>query len=163
MLYEVITDIETYNPMKTSVFGGYKYTYKEGGRRGGDEQALTLAFNYRMQQSFNQLDLGTYWYINPLELGIWYRGIPLASTDGLSFNDGLIFIVGINIGAVQFGYSYDFTLSDLGGYSNGANELTVVYRFNQNYKKKEKRGAVPCSAPTTNPAYKYRRSSRSIF
>ena len=157
------TDIQTYNPFKTSVYGGYKYRYKDKMRR-NDEQSITLAFNYRMQQDFNQLDIGTYWYINPMELGLWYRGIPFASDGGLINNDGLIFILGINVGPARFAYSYDWTLSELSGYSNGANELTLIYRFNQGSKRRKVRGAVPCSAPGIDGSgSKYRRRSRSFF
>jgi type IX secretion system PorP/SprF family membrane protein len=157
------TDIETYNPFKTSVYGGYKYRYRDKMRR-NDEQSISLAFNYRMQQDFNQLDIGTYWYINPMEIGLWYRGIPFASNGGLINNDGLIFILGINVGPARFAYSYDWTLSDLSGYSNGANELTLIYRFNQGSKRRKARGAVPCSAPGIDgTGSKYRRRSRSFF
>lgn len=158
-----VTDIQTYNPFKTSLYGGYKYRYKDKARR-NDEQSFTLAFNYRLQQNFNQLDIGTYWYINPMELGLWYRGIPFASSGGLINNDGLIFILGINVGPARFAYSYDWTLSELSGYSNGANELTLIYRFNQSVKKQSSRGAIPCSAPGhSGSGSKYRRRTRSFF
>jgi len=159
-----VTDIESYNPFKTSIYGGYKYQYQER-RNKRDEQSVTLAFNYRAQQNFNQLDIGTYWYINPIELGLWYRGIPFASSDGLINHDGLIFILGVNIGSLRMAYSYDWTLSELAGYSNGANELTLIYRFNQGNKKKRIRGAIPCSSPGSNggSGSKYRRRSRTIF
>ncbi len=158
-----VTDVETYNPIKTSVYGGYKYSYSPGRNR--NEQSITAAFNYRLQQGFNQLDFGTYWFINPMELGVWYRGIPFASEDGLMNNDGLIFILGINVGTVRFAYSYDLTLSDLSGFSNGANEMTLIYRFNQVFKKRKSRGAIPCSAPGvgTGSGSKYRRRTRKIF
>ena len=158
-----VTDIATYDPIKTSVYGGYKYKYQDKRNR-RDEQSLTLAFNYRAQQNFNQLDVGTYWYINPMELGLWYRGIPFASSDGLLNQDGLIFILGVNIGFVRFAYSYDWTLSGLSGYSNGANELSLIYRFNTTFKKKKSRGAIPCSLPgVSGSGSKYSRRSRSIF
>ncbi len=158
-----VTDIETFNPFKTSLYGGYKYRYKDKARR-NDEQSITLAFNYRMQQKFNQLDIGTYWYINPIELGLWYRGIPFGSSDGLTNKDGLIFILGVNVGPARFAYSYDWTLSDLSGYSNGANEVTLIYRFNQSVKKQKSRGAIPCSASGhSGSGSKYRRRTRSFF
>ncbi len=158
------TDIETYNPVKTSIYGGYKYSYLAG-RSKREPQSLTLAFNYRLQQGFNQLDIGTYWYINPMELGVWYRGLPFASQGGLQNNDGLIFLLGINLGPVRFAYSYDLTLSELSGFSNGANEMSLIYRFNQIFKRKSSRGAIPCSAPTYTGGggSKYKRRSRKIF
>lgn len=159
------TDLETNVPIKTTVFGGYKLRYKEGGRK-HDEQSVTLALNYRMQQHFNQLDVGTYWYINPLELGLWYRGIPFASSGGLENNDALIMIFGLTLGDIRFSYSYDLTLSDLAGHSNGANEFGIMYRFNSGYKKKSYRGAMPCSQTGYSGASggaKYRRKARKIF
>jgi len=158
-----VTDIETYTPIKTSIYGGYKFSYTAG--RSRTEQSLTAAFNYRMQQGFNQLDFGAYWFLNPMELGLWYRGIPFASQGGLMNNDGLIFILGVNVGNIRFAYSYDLTLSELSGYSNGANELSLIFRFNQNFKRREVRGAIPCSAPTygTGTSSKYRRRTRKIF
>ncbi len=159
-----VTDIESYNPFKTSIYGGYKYKYQDKRSR-RDEQSITLAFNYRAQQNFNQLDIGTYWYINPIEIGLWYRGIPFASSDGLLNHDGLIFILGVNVGPARFAYSYDWTLSKLAGYSNGANEISLIYRLNQVSKKKRSRGAIPCSSPgiSSGSGSKYRRKSRSIF
>lgn len=159
-----VTDVATYNPIKTSLYGGYKYRYKDKMRR-NDEQSITLAFNYRMQQDFNQLDFGAYWYVNPIELGLWYRGVPFASSDGLKNQDGLIFILGINVGPARFAYSYDWTLSELSGYSHGANELSLIYRFNKSSKSRKSRGAIPCSAPGIdgNSGSKYRRRSRTIF
>ncbi|WP_439184029.1 PorP/SprF family type IX secretion system membrane protein [Carboxylicivirga taeanensis] len=158
-----VTDLQSYNPFKTSVYGGYKYRYKAN-MRNSDEQSITLAFNYRLQQNFNQLDIGTYWYINPMEIGLWYRGIPFASGDELVNNDGLIFILGVNVGTLRLAYSYDWTLSELSGYSNGANELSIIFRFNQSTKKNKIRGAIPCSAPGSGgTGSKYRRRTRSFF
>jgi len=159
------TDIETYNPIKTTVYGGYKIKYREGGRK-RDEQSVTLAMNYFMQDKFNQLDVGAYWYINPLEMGLWYRGIPFATSDGLTNNDAIIMILGITFGNIRFSYSYDYTLSPLAGNSNGANEFAIMFRFNSNHKKKAYRGAMPCSPSgyhDNSGGSKYRRRSRKIF
>ncbi len=159
------TDIETYTPIKTTIYGGYKIRYREGGRK-HDEQSVTVALNYRMQEKFNQLDIGAYWYINPIEMGLWYRGIPFASPDGYSNNDALIMILAVTVGNIRFSYSYDYTMSDLSGSSNGANEFSIMYRFNSGYKKKTYRGAMPCSQSGysgSSGGSKYRRSSRKIF
>lgn len=159
------TDIETYMPIKTTVYGGYKIRYREGGRK-HDEQSVTVAMNYHNQGKFNQLDIGAYWYINPLEMGLWYRGIPGASSEGYTNNDAIIMILGVTIGNIRFSYSYDYTLSGLSGSSNGANEFAIMYRFNSGYKKKSNRGAMPCSQSGYGRASggsKYRRSSRKIF
>ena len=38
-------------------------------------------------------------------------------------NDAVAAMLGVKVGSVRFGYSYDFTLSDLSNYSNGTHEL----------------------------------------
>lgn len=159
------TDIETYLPIKTTVYGGYKIRYREGGRK-HDEQSVTVALNYHNQGKFNQLDMGAYWYINPIEMGLWYRGIPGVSSEGYNNSDAIIMILGITVGDIRFSYSYDYTLSGLAGSSNGANEFAIMYRFNRGYKKKSNRGAMPCSQSGyggSSGGSKYRRSSRKIF
>ena len=158
------TDIETYMPMRSIVFGGYKYKYKEGYKE-RDEQSITLAVNYFRQQDFQQLDLGVYWYINPMELGVLYRGLPFFEKDGYPNTDAAVMILGINFGPMRFAYSYDLSVSELAGYSNGSNEVSFIYRFNQTYRKKGKRGAIPCSEPGVFGSYgrKYRNSPRKIF
>ncbi|MBN2743100.1 MAG: PorP/SprF family type IX secretion system membrane protein [Marinilabiliaceae bacterium] len=138
------TDIETHVPVKTAVFCGYKYKYKER-YRNQDEQSVTFALNYYRQQDFQQLDLGAYWYMAPFELGVLYRGLPFLEVSEYSNNDALVMILSVTLGSIQFGYSHDFTVSGLAAQSGGANEIGLIYRFNQNYESKPYRGALPCS------------------
>ncbi len=159
------TDIESPLSMKTTVYGGGKYRYRPA-RQGTDEQSVSLAFMYRMQKEFQQLDVGTYWYVNPFEVGLWYRGIPVSGSNGLTNNDALIFILGFNIGSLRLAYSYDLTLSDLAGYSGGANEFSLIYRFNTSSSNRSPRGSIPCTEPGNSwlqnkPKYRSRR--RSLF
>ena len=158
------TDIDTRKPVKTTVFGGYKYKYRDG-YRNKDEQSVTIALNYFAQQSFSQMDAGVYWYINPMELGLVYRGIPILAPKALSNRDALIFIAGFNFGSMRFAYSYDLSMSGLAGSSNGANEFSFIYRFNQTYKKRIYRGSVPCSEPGVSVlgGSKYSKKTRKIF
>lgn len=51
---------------------------------------------------------------------------------GLIFND------------FQAGYSYDFTLSELGGASGGAHEISIIFDFEASIKKKRKKKFIPC-------------------
>lgn len=141
------TDVETDLPMKTVVYGGGKWVYLEQSRF-RDEQSATLAFMYRKQMSFQQLDLGVYWYANPIEAGIWYRGIPGVSSEELINNDAIIFSLGINLGPIYLAYSYDLSISGLAGYSGGSNEFSLIYRFKRNPSVSIPRGPIPCSEPS---------------
>lgn len=161
------TDIESPLPIRTTVYGGAKHRLRRRSRS-LDEISGTLAFMYRQQEDFKQLDMGTYWYINPFELGLWYRGIPVyENEDGLTNNDALIFILGLNIGNVRFSYSYDLTLSNLAGHSGGANEFSLIFRFSTSGRNKSPRGAIPCTEPgqdwLRNKSKTGRGDRRSIF
>ncbi len=159
------TDIESNTAMKITAFGGYKWIYKEGRR--SPDQSLTFAVNYHKQADFNQLDLGTYWQYNPIELGLWYRGMPNVNAEGLGNQDALIAIVGVHLGQMRIGYSFDLTLSELAGNTGGAHEFSIMYTIPSSNKPKIDRRAVPCSQPgyTGNaPSIpKYRGRKRRMF
>lgn len=158
------SDIESPLPIKTVVFGGWKYRYIEASR-GRSEQSVTAAFMFRKQQDFNQLDLGVYWFTNPIEVGLWYRGIPGLSSGSLGNNDALIFSLGLNVGAAYLAYSYDLTLSKLAGYSGGSNEFSLIYRFNFGSTSSARVGPIPCSEMSSDGSYsnKFRARKRSFF
>jgi type IX secretion system PorP/SprF family membrane protein len=157
------TDIETTVPVKTVIYGGWKYIYQESSRS-KNEQSATLAFMYRNQSGFNQLDAGIYWNTNPIEVGLWYRGLPGVSSESLTNNDALIFSLGINLGIIHFAYSYDLTLSELAAYSGGANEFSLIYRFVGRSGKLKSPGPIPCSDPSSGfGGLNYRPKHRKLF
>jgi len=160
------TDIETNTNMKITAFGGYKWVYKEGRRRMPD-QSITFAFNYRKQADFNQVDLGAYWVYNPIEIGLWYRGMPSANQEGLGNQDAVIAILGVHLGQMRLGYSFDLTLSELAGNTGGSHELSIMYTIPSSNKPKINRSAIPCSVPGYSGGgasrSKYRSRSRRIF
>jgi type IX secretion system PorP/SprF family membrane protein len=159
------TDIESAQDIRTTVYGGGKYRFRQR-TRNQDEVSTTLAFMYRTQGVFQQLDVGSYWYINPFELGLWYRGIPINESNGLTNNDALIFILGFNIGNVRMSYSYDMTLSNLAGHSGGANEFSLNFRFSTSGFNESPRGAMPCTEPGNDwlrNKSSYRRGRRAVF
>jgi len=44
-------------------------------------------------------------------------------------NDAAVAMVGVKAGNILFGYSYDYTLSDIGNYSNGSHELVLILKL----------------------------------
>ena len=50
---------------------------------------------------------------------------------GLSYrlNDALAILAGAQVGPLKFGYSYDFTLSDIGEYSAGYHEVFIEFQI----------------------------------
>ena len=66
--------------MKLSVFGGTQIM-RRGRLLNPIDETLSLAFLYKTQNKINQLDLGLYWFKEPLMLGLWYRGIPFLNRE----------------------------------------------------------------------------------
>ncbi len=115
--------------------------------RRSTENSITVAFNYKKQQKFNQLDLGFYYSKNIMTYGVWYRGIPLYKPfTWYSSNDAVILVLGVTLEKLKIGYSYDFTISKLSNLSSrGSNEISLSYQFcNQ---KKRKRSTILISCP----------------
>ncbi len=152
--------------LKITAFGGYKWVYKEGRRRMPD-QSISFAFNYRKQLDFTQLDFGTYWLYNPIELGLWYRGLPGNNQEELRNTDAIIAILGVHVGNTRIGYSFDLTMSDLAGNTGGSHEFSIMYTIPSSHKPKINRSAIPCSVPGYSGGgasrSKYRSRSRRIF
>lgn len=132
-------------PMTVSVHGGYRFVLEKSGRN--LKKYLSSTFNYRHQQKYDQLDIGLYIYRLPLELGVWYRGLPLKHyAPGYPNSDALTFLVGYEMEKynLRMGYSYDLTLSRLITNSSGSHELSVIYEI---AKKKRKNRRVLISCP----------------
>ena len=90
----------------------------------GIESTISPNVFYRRQGEFQQLNLGLYVNKGPLVGGIWYRGIMF--TD---YRDAFIVTLGIKSDVVQFGYSYDLTVSELTPATGGAHEISMTIQF----------------------------------
>lgn len=142
-------------PVKTSIHGGARINLSRGGPRSsvGRIDYLTPSFIYRFQgATFSQLDIGVNYHIDPVSVGVWYRGKPFQKTVINSIHqDALVLSLGMYFKKLTLGYSYDFTISELGTSTGGAHEISAVYEFSskpagRNVKKKYR--LIPC--PTFN-------------
>ena len=129
-------------PIKINFYGGTQIL-KQTRLRQKTQDILSVAINFQMQGKFYQSDLGLYYYKDPLIFGIWYRGIPLVTTQA---GDAIIGLVGIKTKQLHIGYSYDFTISNLIGSTGGAHEISLVYEFNNLTlgQLKKRIRAIPC-------------------
>lgn len=125
-------------PLKISTYGGIDVRRK-GRLLKPSEDVMTFAFLFKKQQNIVQLDVGAYWYSYPLQLGIWYRGIPKISSNR---GEAVIFLAGIKTRSINVGYSYDFTISDLLPHTVGSHEISLTYKFL--LPARVKKGSVPC-------------------
>jgi type IX secretion system PorP/SprF family membrane protein len=107
------------------------------------KEVLSVAFNFQKQAKFYQSDIGLYYYKDPLIFGLWYRGIPLVTSQA---GDAVIGLVGIKTKQLHIGYSYDFTISNLISASAGAHEVSLIYEFTSFSigSQRKKIRAIPC-------------------
>lgn len=85
---------------------------------------------YKAQGKYDQLDLGSTINLNPLILGLWYRGL-LLKKEGRRLNnqDAVSIYVGSKWDRFQVGSSYDLTVSSLGSATAGSYEVFLSYTF----------------------------------
>ena len=109
-------------PMKYTIHAGAVLPLQRS--ETGGESTISPNVFYRRQGEFQQLNLGLYVNKGPLVGGIWYRGIMF--TD---YRDAFIVTLGIKSDVVQFGYSYDLTVSELTPATGGAHEISMTIQF----------------------------------
>ncbi len=135
-------DYNYHVPIKYVSWGGYTFHRYSRGERNGDK--YMISYNFRYQGGNMQLDLGGYWEHNPLELGIWLRGLPYLNITGTVNMDAIVFLVGYHIFNFTIGYSYDFTISPLLMTAGGSHEISINYVFNMQTRMRRRHGAIPC-------------------
>jgi type IX secretion system PorP/SprF family membrane protein len=86
------------------------------GQRGRYSSNTTLMPNviYQYQNGFQQFNIGAYLKYEAFTIGAWYRN-----------RDAFIVSLGITTEKFRIGYSYDLTVSQLGGISGGSHEISM--------------------------------------
>ncbi len=144
-------------PMKTTVHGGARIPLYNGPRTSSKVSYLTPSFIFRSQGGASQLDFGVNYHIDPIMIGVWYRGKPYQTNVIGSVNqDALIFMMGLYLKNFTVGYSYDFNISQLSASSGGAHEISIIYEFmakpiSRGVKKKNR--LIPCPGSTSKPGF----------
>ncbi|MEO1052377.1 MAG: type IX secretion system membrane protein PorP/SprF [Bacteroidota bacterium] len=111
------------------------------------EIAITPTINFKYQEDFVQTDVGIYAGYEQVLTGIWYRGIPVRTLEGLiQNNESFVFLVGFKVGSLSFSYSYDFVISGLRAEAGGAHELNLTFVRSpySNVKKNKVQKRIPC-------------------
>lgn len=135
-------------PVKYSAHGGIRFDLSPGEindffNNTDQERSVALAFNYKSQGQFSQLDFGAELFFEPLVLGLWYRGFPTKYS--LPNNESIIALLGISIeSGLELGYSFDFTISQFSQRSTGgAHELSLRYVFSSKDPRKKYYNPLP--------------------
>ena len=119
-------------PMRVSLHGGAQFIVKEGNKR---QPASFISPNVLLlkQGDQGQLNIGAYYSMGLVFAGGWYR-------HAFGNADAAIAMVGFSYDVFKFGYSYDFTLSNLAP-TGGAHEISLVLNLANSEGLKRKRFA----------------------
>jgi type IX secretion system PorP/SprF family membrane protein len=147
-----IIDGESPWPMRIVVHAGTRLPIYGDKYRTKIVSSLAPSVRYQYQAGSHQLDVGVQYTVSPVVVGLWYRGVPfMKSANEGNSNEALIFSMGLIFDYFEFGYSYDFTISELSAKSGGAHEISLQYEFGivpTSKKVKRKNQLLPC--PTFN-------------
>jgi len=101
------------------------------GQRGRYSSSTTLMPNviYQHQNGFQQFNIGAYLKYEAFTIGAWYRN-----------RDAFIVSLGITTEKFRIGYSYDLTVSQLGGVTGGSHEISMGINLKCKKRIKDFRG-----------------------
>ena len=124
--------------MKFTVHAGANLTNQSGGYRGYSNSSVIISPNilYQQQGDFKQLNVGTYFSIEPFVAGIWYR-------HAFENPDAIIISLGLHHNNLRFGYSYDYGVSALTNATGGAHEISLAWIFECDKKRRNSK-AIKC-------------------
>jgi len=134
-------------PMRLSFHGGFRIPIKHSILSKSKLSSFAPSFVYKRQGEFQQFDIGTNIIFDPIMVGLWYRGIPTNKNySEKASQDAMIFILGLNLKYIEVGYSFDFTISDIGPQSGGSHEISITLLLPEINPSKVKRRdkILPC-------------------
>ena len=107
---------------------------------------VVVSWKFMQQGTRNQLDVGAYYDLSVLTMGLWYRGIPVQrSADGSMDADALSVVLGFGKRDFKMGYSYDITLNRLGTFGTaGSHEFSVKYLWDVSRRRDARPPYHPC-------------------
>jgi type IX secretion system PorP/SprF family membrane protein len=114
-------------PLRTTIIAGYQHNLLDPSRSHYGT-FISPSVLYARQGDFSQLNMGALFNFNQLFMGGWYR---LSGRTG----DAVIASMGWRYEYIKFGYSFDFTISDLGINSGGSHEIGIVVNLDHLYSK----------------------------
>lgn len=111
-------------PMKITVNAGAMINATSGGlgNAGGGDIMIQPNILYMQQEKFHQLNAGLYVNKYPFVVGAWFR-------HNFQNPDAVVALIGITYNNLRVGYSYDFTVSQVGGKAGGAHEISFAWDF----------------------------------
>jgi len=111
-------------PMKITANAGLSINASKGGLGNsyGDDIIIQPNVLYMQQDEFHQLSAGLYVTKYPFVIGSWFR-------HNFQNPDAIVALLGITYANFRIGYSYDFTISQVGNEAGGAHEISFAWDF----------------------------------
>ena len=118
-------------PIRYSFHIGSRYPLQKLVNIGTIVPSIAPSILYRRQGEFQQLDVGASVHLQPVIIGLYYRGMPFINNDfGRINQDAVILVAGVEYFNFEIGYSFDLNLSKLDPVTGGgAHEFSLVYNF----------------------------------
>ncbi|MCF8226740.1 MAG: PorP/SprF family type IX secretion system membrane protein [Bacteroidales bacterium] len=130
-----------YPPTKLAVFGGLQIQ-PDRRRVVRSDKSYTVAFIYKYQDFYHQLDLGAYYERDFFRIGLFVRGSNnYISLVGI---DGAILLAGFTYENFKFNLSYDIATSRLMTRTGGAIEISMLYTIPSKERSYQRRKMIPC-------------------
>ena len=116
-------------PVKITLHAGAKgHDFHHG--RISREFTLSPNLVYQQQGSFKQINAGLYMKEDWLTFGLWYR-------NNLSIRpNSFVAMAGYQTEKFQFGYSFDYCLSNVSVYSYGSHEISMIFYFGEAHRSR---------------------------
>jgi type IX secretion system PorP/SprF family membrane protein len=116
--FSLNSDISSGNPLRYSIHAGYQIDLWD--TKGSDAAFIQPMVLFTRQAKFTQLNVGAASQFSSILLGVFYRHSVVEN------QDAVIGMMGYQFDLVDVTYSYDYTVSNLGG-SGGSHEIGVVF------------------------------------
>ncbi|MEO9484905.1 MAG: type IX secretion system membrane protein PorP/SprF [Ekhidna sp.] len=118
-------------PIRYSLHIGSRYPLQKLVNIGTIIPSIAPSILYRRQGEFQQIDAGATVHLQPVLIGLYYRGMPFIKNGFNRINqDAIILVAGLEYDNFEFGYSFDLNLSRLDPVAGGgAHEFSLIYSF----------------------------------
>lgn len=154
-------DREDRIPMKFTVHAGTQIIIDRGWVNRNNQSYLTMSAVYFQQGPFNQMDFGVTYHIDPILMGVSFRGIPFKqNVSNNQSRDAVVFSTGLRYSQINFIYSYDFTISELGVKSQGTHEISMEFTMDTRINPKKvprSMKILPCPSYIPYESYKIKK------
>ena len=117
--------------MFLSIHSSIEFPLNTNFARMGNEDSLYLLTNFMHQGEYNRFDIGPQYVNGHLSFGLLAATNPIRTNPNSHFLTSLNAFVGLKYEGFKFGYSYDFSTSQIGR-TGGVYEISISYEFDKN-------------------------------